>query len=282
MFHNLTKLEKLMLFYCRLFSVDGTLTKDLKSLRFLQLTFRDYVTVYSGFFEPLTSLKNLGIYDLQLFCNCDNVDFSKWVKENKKVQVEIMNPELDELQCLSNNGLDRPNLQVFGKQICFFELDFVLFVLTSLGVIFFMLVVLIQRIAVYYIYSLYHIGRAWFEQAVRKDRMVDFQLGKDVVENITDSLYESRYTLCLVSRNYLCSHWCSLEMRLATCRLQVEHKDVLILVFLEKIPSHLLSAHHRLARLVKSRTYLDWPQDPNHHNAFWDRLWDKLKPDAVI
>ncbi|XP_036432328.1 toll-like receptor 13 [Colossoma macropomum] len=323
MFHNLTKLEKLSLFYCRFFSIDGTLTKDLKSLRFLRLMFRDYVTVYSGFFEPLTSLKNLGIYQLQLFCNCDNADFSKWVKENKKVQVEMMDPELDELQCLSNNGLDRPNLQVYGKQNCFFELDFVLFVLTSLGVIFFMLVVLIQRMAVYYIFSLYHIAHAWFEQAVRKDRRVqyrydafvsysskdenwvvnellpsleqrgppflrlclhsrDFQLGKDVVENITDSLYESRYTLCLVSRNYLCSHWCSLEMRLATCRLQVEHKDVLILVFLEKIPSRLLSAHHRLARLVKSRTYLDWPQDPDHHNAFWDRLWDKLKPEAMM
>ncbi|XP_062373914.1 toll-like receptor 13 [Sardina pilchardus] len=107
----------------------------------------------------------------------------------------------------------------------------------------------------------------------------DFQLGKDIVENITDSLYRSRRTLCLVSRHYLRSNWCSLEMRLGTYRLQVEHRDVLILVFLEKIPSNLLSAHHRLARLVKTRTYIEWPQDPAQQGAFWERLWKKLLPD---
>ncbi|KAL1267847.1 hypothetical protein QQF64_033210 [Cirrhinus molitorella] len=104
----------------------------------------------------------------------------------------------------------------------------------------------------------------------------DFQLGQDIVENITDSIYASRRTLCLVSRNYLGSNWCSLEMQLATYRLQVEHRDILILVFLEMIPSRLLSSHHRLARLVKTRTYLDWPRDPEMHEAFWDRLWCKL------
>ncbi|XP_028979055.1 toll-like receptor 13 [Esox lucius] len=106
----------------------------------------------------------------------------------------------------------------------------------------------------------------------------DFQLGKDIVENITDSLYWSRHTLCLVSRHYLHSNWCSLELKLATARLQVEQRDILLLVFLEKIPPRWLSAHHRLARLVKTRTYLDWPQDPHQHQAFWDRLWEKLKP----
>ncbi|XP_056611846.1 toll-like receptor 13 [Triplophysa dalaica] len=49
----------------------------------------------------------------------------------------------------------------------------------------------------------------------------DFQLGQDIVENITDSIYASRRTLCLVSRNYIRSSWCSLEMRLGTYRLQV-------------------------------------------------------------
>ena len=106
----------------------------------------------------------------------------------------------------------------------------------------------------------------------------EFQLGKDIVENITDSLYRSRRTLCLVSRHFLRSNWCSLEMRLGTYRLQVEHRDVLILVFLEKIPSRLLTAHHRLARLVKTTTYVDWPQDPAQQEAFWDRLWTKLAP----
>ncbi|KAI9541685.1 hypothetical protein NQZ68_027049 [Dissostichus eleginoides] len=108
----------------------------------------------------------------------------------------------------------------------------------------------------------------------------DFQVGKDIVENITDSMYQSRHTLCLVSRSFLRSSRCSLEMQLATCRLKAEHRDVLILVFLERISRRQLSAHHRLARLVKSRTYLDWPQEPQQQGAFWDRLWNKLKPEG--
>lgn len=64
----------------------------------------------------------------------------------------------------------------------------------------------------------------------------DFQLGKEIVDNSTDSLYGSHHTLCLVSRHYLRSNWCSLELQLATCHLLVEHTDILILVFLEDIP----------------------------------------------
>ncbi|KAL2102664.1 hypothetical protein ACEWY4_001832 [Coilia grayii] len=61
-------------------------------------------------------------------------------------------------------------------------------------------------------------------------------------------------------------------------RLQAEHRDVLILVFLKEIHSNLLSAHHRLTRLVKTRTYIEWPQDPAQQEAFWDRLRDNLVP----
>ncbi|XP_007235237.3 toll-like receptor 13 [Astyanax mexicanus] len=322
-FHNLTKLKDLTLIDCRHFSIDGTLTKDLRSLELLILAFRDYVTMYASFFEPLISLQNLVFYHLHLFCNCDNANFIKWVKENRQVQVEIKLPGLNDLQCLSSDGFERPNMQVFAKQNCVFEIEFVLFISTSLAVVLLLLAVFVHQMSRHLILPLYHIARAWIEQAVREDGRVryrydafvsysgkdeswvlkellpsleqrgppflrlclhtrDFQLGKDVVDNITDSLYESRYTLCLVSRHYLRSNWCSLEMQLATSRLQVEHKDVLILVFLEKIPSRLLSAHHRLARLVKTRTYLDWPQDPEERDSFWDRLWDKLKPEEAL
>ncbi|CAB1344862.1 unnamed protein product [Coregonus sp. 'balchen'] len=76
----------------------------------------------------------------------------------------------------------------------------------------------------------------------------DFQQGKDIVDNITASLY---VTSCA-------------------------HRDILILVFLEDIPHRQLSAHHCLARMVKTRTYLDWHRDMALQPAFWDRLWTKL------
>nr|XP_055065899.1 toll-like receptor 12 [Misgurnus anguillicaudatus] len=100
----------------------------------------------------------------------------------------------------------------------------------------------------------------------------DFEVGKGIVDNIAESIYSSQCTVCLISRCYLRSDWCGLEMRLATHR-QLEGQNYrLILVFLEHISPFELSAFHRLARLVRSHTYLDWPEDEADRVNFWDRL----------
>uniref|UniRef100_A0A4W5K034 TIR domain-containing protein n=1 Tax=Hucho hucho TaxID=62062 RepID=A0A4W5K034_9TELE len=325
-FHNLTKLEVLELYHCRIYSLEGSLTKDFNSLKRMYLHFENIYNVFYSFTEPLSSLKYLTFHNLQMFCSCDNAWLITWAKGYRQVEVLMLSPyadpsiyALEDLICLSDNGIDTPNFVKYTEANCTTEVGFVLFAATGLGVLFFMLVVLVHNLAGPYLLPLYHITLGWLSEAMRSntrgryhydgfvsysgmdERWVveellpnleqrgppflrlclhsrDFQLGKDIVENITDSLYRSRHTLCLVSRHYLRSNWCSLEMKLATSRLQVEQRDILLLVFLEKIPPRRLSAHHRLARLVKTRTYLDWPQDPNQHQAFWDRLWAKLKP----
>ncbi|KAK9969309.1 hypothetical protein ABG768_027493 [Culter alburnus] len=317
MFHNLTKLQTLILANCRFFFLDGSLTKDLKALTGLVLILKDNVNVLQNLVEHLTSLKYLYLQGLSLYCSCDNAWLLSLVKNNRKVQVDMSNPTMKELQCLSYNGIDHHNFIDYAKENCSFEIEFVFFASTSGFLCIFIIVVLSYKFAGQYIAPFYHIASGWFREALRgngkhqyrydvfvsystKDEhwvmeellpnlerrgppflrlclhSRDFQLGEDIVENITDSIYASRQTLCLVSRNYLSSSWCSLEMQLATYRLQLEHRDILILVFLEIIPSRWLSSHHRLARLVKTRTYLDWPQDPEMHEAFWDRLWCKL------
>uniref|UniRef100_A0A671NYM9 Toll-like receptor 19 n=1 Tax=Sinocyclocheilus anshuiensis TaxID=1608454 RepID=A0A671NYM9_9TELE len=100
----------------------------------------------------------------------------------------------------------------------------------------------------------------------------DFEVGKDIMDNITESIYSSQCTVCLISRRYLRSNWCSLEMRVATHRQLEEQKQRLILIFLEHISPFELSAFHRLAKLVRSRTYLDWPEDEGDRVHVWDRL----------
>ncbi|CAG6010731.1 unnamed protein product [Menidia menidia] len=55
-------------------------------------------------------------------------------------------------------------------------------------------------------------------------------------------------------------------------RLFDEHKDVLILVFLEDIPSYLLSPYHRMRNLLKKKTYLSWPRAQTHPEVFWEKL----------
>ncbi|KAK2903119.1 hypothetical protein Q8A67_007832 [Cirrhinus molitorella] len=100
----------------------------------------------------------------------------------------------------------------------------------------------------------------------------DFEVGKHIMDNITESIYSSQCTICLISRRYLRSDWCSLEMRVATHRQLENQKHRLILIFLEHISPFELSAFHRLAKLVRSRTYLDWPEDEGDRVHFWDRL----------
>ncbi|XP_049891189.1 uncharacterized protein LOC126384272 [Epinephelus moara] len=102
--------------------------------------------------------------------------------------------------------------------------------------------------------------------------------GKPIIDNITDAIYGSRKTICVITRRYLQSEWCSREIQMASFRLFDEQKDVLILLFLEEIPAHQLSPYHRMRKLVKRRTYLSWPQAGQHTGVFWQNVWRALEP----
>lgn len=39
--------------------------------------------------------------------------------------------------------------------------------------------------------------------------------GKPIIENITEAIYGSRKTICVISRRYLESEWCSREIQVA-------------------------------------------------------------------
>ncbi|XP_059900081.1 toll-like receptor 13 isoform X2 [Gadus macrocephalus] len=97
------------------------------------------------------------------------------------------------------------------------------------------------------------------------------------MENITDAIYGSRKTICVVSRDYLESEWCSREIQVASFRLFDEQKDVLILVFLEDISMQQLSPYYRMRRLLKRQTYLSWSRADAHPNLFWEKLRQALE-----
>ena len=64
---------------------------------------------------------------------------------------------------------------------------------------------------------------------------------------------------------------------LCSFRLFDEQKDVLVLEFLEDIPTCQLSAYHRIRKLLKRQTYLSWPQAEEHPELFWVKLCKALK-----
>lgn len=64
---------------------------------------------------------------------------------------------------------------------------------------------------------------------------------------------------------------------LSSFRLLDEKKDVLILVFLEEIPTSLLSPYYRMRKLVKKTTYLSWPRAGKRTEVFWEKLRQALR-----
>lgn len=105
----------------------------------------------------------------------------------------------------------------------------------------------------------------------------DFEPGRYIIDNIVAAVYSSRKTICVVSRNFLSSEWCSLEIQLASYRLFDEHRDVLLLVFLEPISARRLSSFHQMRKVMLKKTYLQWPgsecTDPAQaQGLFWSQL----------
>lgn len=127
--------------------------------------------------------------------------------------------------------------------------------------------------------------------------------GQPIVENITEAIYSSRKTVCVISQHYLQTEWCSKEIQMArygynslslhvmmspvlqliqlcpvfSFRLFDEHKDVLIMAFLEDIAAKQLSPYYQIRSLVKRSSYLSWPQAGQHTGVFWQKIQQALE-----
>ncbi|CAN0410082.1 unnamed protein product [Lampetra fluviatilis] len=110
----------------------------------------------------------------------------------------------------------------------------------------------------------------------------DFVPGRYIVDNIVDAIYKSRRTVCVVSRGFLRSEWCSMEIQMASYRLFSEHRDVLVTLIIEDIADRELSAHHRMRRLLYTKTHVVWPRDEAARPLFWAKLRTALgEPSAA-
>ncbi|XP_037673733.1 toll-like receptor 12 [Choloepus didactylus] len=106
----------------------------------------------------------------------------------------------------------------------------------------------------------------------------DFEPGKDVADNVADSMAGSRVTLCVLSQQALLSPWCRLELHLATSLLLASSQPpVLLLVFLEPVSRHQLPRYHRLARLLRCGDYHVWPKEGENKDDFWAWLGSRLE-----
>uniref|UniRef100_A0A8C6WY90 Uncharacterized protein n=1 Tax=Neogobius melanostomus TaxID=47308 RepID=A0A8C6WY90_9GOBI len=82
--------------------------------------------------------------------------------------------------------------------------------------------------------------------------------------------------LCLVLTRNQTTIQCHSLSSVCSFRLFDESKDVLVLVFLEDIPSCHLSPYYRMRRVLKRQTYLSWPGTGPEVHVFWEKLRQAL------
>ncbi|KAK2163292.1 hypothetical protein LSH36_82g03055 [Paralvinella palmiformis] len=103
----------------------------------------------------------------------------------------------------------------------------------------------------------------------------DWPCGRDICDNIVQSIAGSRKTLLVVSNSFAVSQWCHLEMALAQHRLLAADRNALVLVLLERL--HRRNLTPRLLLQMQQQTYLEWTEDPSRQRLFWKKLRRSLQ-----
>ncbi|XP_036967292.1 toll-like receptor 13 [Acanthopagrus latus] len=286
-------------------SLDFLARANLAALSWLKISENELSSINETVFQSLPALMYLDLTGNPLACECSNAGFNQWVQSNNQTQV-VNGHQYTCAFPLSQQGnkfLD------FDAHSCWIDGSFLYFLSSTCLVVFTLLASFIYHFLRWHLAYSYYLFLAFLYDKRRKasphhyDAFVsynihdeawvyremlpvlegeqgwrlclhhrDFEPGKPIVENITDAIYGSRKTICVISRHYLQSEWCSREIQMASYRLFDEQEDVLILLFMEDIPAHQLSPYYRMRSLVKRRSYLSWPQAAQHTGVFWENI----------
>uniref|UniRef100_A0A3Q2DVC2 TIR domain-containing protein n=1 Tax=Cyprinodon variegatus TaxID=28743 RepID=A0A3Q2DVC2_CYPVA len=307
LFQDVPKLQALDLSKCKIKDLDFIVQSNLSALRYLKLTENKITVINETVFQYLPFLTYLDLSNNPFSCECSNAGFIRWAKDNKQTQVANTSQYICEFPLPKQGSL----LLDFDILSCRDDGTFFCFISSTCLVVLTLLIPFIHHYLRWKLGYTFHLFLAFlYDSKKRKkgdsyrfDAFVsynindedwvyremlpmleekqgwrlclhhrDFQPGKPIIENITDAIYSSRKTICVISRSYLQSEWCSREIQMASFRLFDEKRDVLILLFLEEIPGYLLSPYFRMRKLVKKRTYLSWPQAAHHPGVFWQMV----------
>ncbi|XP_018410277.1 PREDICTED: toll-like receptor 13 [Nanorana parkeri] len=309
-FSNLTNLQVLDLENMCLQTLDSEVFLNLTGLRRLQLAKNALRTIHIDLLQNLTNLQYLDLWKCPLTCTCDNAELQNWLIKSSPQIVNVYN-----LTCANDpnsyfHNFDTRVCDVILK-LRLFCCSFVLVLLIMIIPIVYNKSY--WRIRYNYFLFLSWLHERWNsdKDLYKYDAFVsynakdeewvyqymlpmlennsssnglrlclhhrDFQLGRYIIDNIVESIHSSRKTLCVVSRSYLKSEWCSLEMQLASYKLFDEMRDVLVLICLENIPDRELSTYHRMRKVMLKKTYIQWPKEPEAQKLFWAKLIKALK-----
>ena len=103
---------------------------------------------------------------------------------------------------------------------------------------------------------------------------IDFLPGASVINIIGESMERSRFTVLVLSPDFLSSNWCLFELDSARTHAISRGRDVIVPIILREFPTAPNSRH--LADIF-DKSYLKWTDDKEGQSVFWDKLITKLK-----
>ncbi|XP_078496861.1 uncharacterized protein LOC144752908 [Lissotriton helveticus] len=316
LFWNLTHLRTLILEDSGIEHFTATMFRDLVSLELVIFKSQPVKTLQEGLLDHTESLRYIYLKDVYLDCLCEQAWIRRWVTTHPQVRVPLLG-----IQTCSSGPQDLNFLNFLEKDCSLLIGYTLYIGTFSFNMLFLITALLYHKVRWYLLYLFYMLRTWWnyrgrhnrkkqydfdafvsyssYDEAWVVHEFLpnleelgppffkvclhgrDFEVGKDILDNIMDSIYRSRWVVCLISRHYLRSHWCSLEVRMATYRILAERKDSLVMVFLEKVSTRSLSRYHQLAKLVKKKTYLEWEEDLGQQPLFWARLRKAIGGDGA-
>ncbi|XP_076319314.1 toll-like receptor 6 [Tachypleus tridentatus] len=102
----------------------------------------------------------------------------------------------------------------------------------------------------------------------------NFLAGLSIEQNIIESIDKSRKTVFILSPSFLKSQWCMYEIQIAQHRLLENNRNSLVLVKMKNLPQK--DTTKELQYLLRTRTYLEWPENSKAQSLFWLRLRNAL------
>ncbi|XP_068705109.1 uncharacterized protein [Montipora foliosa] len=99
----------------------------------------------------------------------------------------------------------------------------------------------------------------------------DFEIGKPVIDNVTQSVYTSRKVLIVMSHNYMSSEFCRGELEIALYRCATMGDPCVIAIRIDGID------RSNLPKALRNRTFLDY-YDLIERKTWQERLIKHLKP----
>nr|XP_011444469.1 toll-like receptor 1 [Crassostrea gigas] len=103
----------------------------------------------------------------------------------------------------------------------------------------------------------------------------DFQVGKLIVDNITEAMHKSRKILIILSNSFAQSHWCRFETMMAQLHSINQVENTVVVVVLENILTK--NMNNSLHLLLKSTTFIEWTNEKTAQEMFWERLASALR-----